>query len=109
MLVSFWYTLVMMNVSLERYVHTKVDNMFVLNNMLIPKITIKNKSNYFCHFYCEYFVAGIVRVSCEYKESNISDVLTDINTGYKCFVIILRMICTGLPRGRGGSQKFDEI
>ena len=72
----------MMGVPIDGYAHMKIDNMSVVKNTSIPESTLKKKSNSIAYHYCRAKAAcDIFRSSYENTKSNLSDMLTKIQSG----------------------------
>ena len=76
------YKLRMMGVPIDGYAHLKIDNMSVVKNTSTPESMLKKKSNSIAYHYCRSKAAcDIFRSSYENTKSNLSDMLTKIQSG----------------------------
>jgi ABC-type iron transport system FetAB ATPase subunit len=72
----------MMGIPLDGPAHIKVDNMSVFHNSTKPESVLKKKSNSIAYHYVrENVAAGVIDVSHEPSETNLSDMLTKVQSG----------------------------
>ena len=76
------YKLRMMGVPVELPAYIKGDNMSVIKNSSVPESVLRKKSNSIAYHYVrERAAMGHISVSYEKSESNVSDMLTKIQSG----------------------------
>jgi len=76
------YKLRMMGVPIKGAARVRVDNMSVVNNTTRPESQLKKKSNAIAYHYVrERVAADIIRIGYEDTKTNLTDMLTKIQTG----------------------------
>ena len=75
------YKLRMMEIPIDGYCHTCVDNMSVVKNTSIPESTLKKKSNSIAYHYVRSkCAADILHIAYENTKMNLADMFTKIQT-----------------------------